>query len=1326
MATLALTAAGAALGSAALPAGVSVLGATISGATIGSQIGALAGSYVDQALFGGSGQTRTFEGPRLADLAVTASTEGAAMARLYGRARLGGQIIWATNFEEEVIKTRQDGGGGGKGGGGSRAGGATQITYRYYANFAVALCEGEISSIGRVWADGQELDLSTLTYRVHRGTQDQAVDPLIEAKMGGAFGAPAYRGTAYVVFERFALEAFGNRVPQLAFEVHRGVDRFHELVRAVVIIPGSGEFVYGPDEVAHAVGGGAYEAQNVHTLGAGTDWTVALDQLEEALPRAKTASLTVSWFGDDLRAGQCRLRPGVELDAKATQPLTWGVAGLARGQARLVSRTADGRAAYGGTPSDQTVVAAIKDMAARGIAVTFMPFILMDVPADNVLPDPYGAASQAAYPWRGRITLSTAPGLAGSVDQTAAAANEVAAFVGVAQVSDFSIVGETVLYAGPQEWSLRRMVLHYAHLCKAAGGVDAFALGSELRGLSQVRAGPGAYPFVTALMQLADDVRAVLGAQTKITYAADWSEYFGHQPADGSGDVYFHLDPLWASPSIDAVGIDVYWPLADWRDGRAHADWLEGWRSPYDLDYLSSRLRAGEGHDWYYASPEDRVAQTRTPITDGAGAAPWMFRFKDIKGWWENAHRNRPGGVEAATTTAWVPQSKPIWFMEVGCPAVDKGANQPNVFVDPKSAESRTPYFSDGTRDDLMQRRYLQAIHQGFDPAHSAIGDAANPLSSVYGGRMVDLDRMYVYAWDARPYPAFPTNAVWGDGDNWRLGHWLNGRVAAVPLSDCVGQVLDDYGFEAHQAGALNGTVPGFVIDRVMSAREAIQPLELAHFFDAIESGAQIRFQHRSLSDPFATLRPDELVEEQPEAALVSQVRAQETALPASAKVNYVRAGSDYEPAVAEARRLVGASGRVALADLPLVMEPEQAQSLAESWLFESWSARERATFTLSPRWLAVEPGDAFWLEVQEQRRLMRVLEVSDEGPRRIEAVSLDQDVYGATLAPQRQGRVPGARVSAPVEGVFLDLPLLGVSGESPHAGWVAAYRTPWPGTAAFLRSPEETGFALQGLVEAPAVMGMTATALAAGPTSRWDRANTFEVDVFGGTLESLSALQVLDGANALALESAPGVWEVLQFSTAALIAPRRYRLGGLLRGQHGSEGEMAPEVAPGARVVLLDEAVAQVQMAVDEIGLAFTWRYGPGDRAIGDASYRQAQHAFTGLGLRPLSPVHVRVSQSGGGDLDVRWVRRTRVGGDRWDQVDVPLGESEERYAVELRDATGALLRTLDVAEPQAVYPRDAQIADHGAVLLSGTVRVFQVAPSYGRGAPGEAAFAL
>jgi hypothetical protein len=445
MATLALAVAGAAVGSALLPAGLTVLGATITGATLGSQLGALAGSFIDKSLLGASGRPTLPHGPRLSDLRVTASSEGATIPRLYGHARLGGQIIWATNLEEEVVQSGSSSGGGK--GGSSQSQASPGIEYRYFANFAVALAEGPISGLGRVWADGQELDLSTVAYRLYTGSEDQLPDSLIEAKEG-AGNAPAYRGVAYIVFERMALAAFGNRIPQLSFEVNRAVDAFDGLLRAVCLIPGAGEFVYAPQQsITRKVGAAINVPENVHTLQGGANWDVAIDQLQAALPNAGSVSLVVGWFGDDLRAGACQLRPGVDSADKITAPLTWSVAGVSRAAAHLVSLHED-RAAYGGTPADQTVV----DLDARGIAVTLAPFIFMDVPAGNALPDPYtGASSQPAYPWRGRITISPAPGQPGTPDQTAAAATQVAAFLGTAAVSDFAIADGAVIYSGPLE-----------------------------------------------------------------------------------------------------------------------------------------------------------------------------------------------------------------------------------------------------------------------------------------------------------------------------------------------------------------------------------------------------------------------------------------------------------------------------------------------------------------------------------------------------------------------------------------------------------------------------------------------------------------------------------------------------------------------------------------------------------------------------------------------------------------------------------------------------------------------------------------------------------
>jgi hypothetical protein len=383
--------------------------------------------------------------------------------------------------------------------------------------------------------------------RFYGGAEDQTADPAI-ADIEGAANAPAFRGHCYVVFEDMPLADFGNRIPQLQIEIWRNLGALNPAslenrLTGVALIPGAGEFVYADEPVFEDDGEGATIAQNVHAAAGVADLDASLDDLQAQAPNIGAVSLVVGWFGDDLRAGSIQIKPGVEDAARTTYPLTWSVNGVARGAAHLVSQIA-GRPAYGGTPDDASVVQGIGDAKARGLRVMFNPFLFLDVATGNALSDPYtGAVGQGAYPWRGRITVAPAPGVSGSPDKSAAAATQVANFFGGASVGNFAVSGTVVSWTGGTDWGWRRMVLHYAHLCAAAGGVDAFLIGSELRGLTRVRDSATDYPAVAALKALAADVRGILPT-AKIGYAADWSEYNNHQTGDAAGALLFNLQKV--------------------------------------------------------------------------------------------------------------------------------------------------------------------------------------------------------------------------------------------------------------------------------------------------------------------------------------------------------------------------------------------------------------------------------------------------------------------------------------------------------------------------------------------------------------------------------------------------------------------------------------------------------------------------------------------------------------------------------------------------------------------------------------------------------------
>lgn len=182
---------------------------TLIGGPVGGAIGALAGRQVDSMILGGrSGRA----GPRLTELSVTTSSYGIPIARQFGRVRVAGQIIWATDLVESSERH-----GGGKG--------QPSVTeYSYSVSFAVALSSRPIEAVGRIWADGKLLrgadgQLKVPgAFRLHLGHADQAVDPLL-ASAEAQGRCPAYRGRAYGVFEGLDLSEFGNRIPALTFEV---------------------------------------------------------------------------------------------------------------------------------------------------------------------------------------------------------------------------------------------------------------------------------------------------------------------------------------------------------------------------------------------------------------------------------------------------------------------------------------------------------------------------------------------------------------------------------------------------------------------------------------------------------------------------------------------------------------------------------------------------------------------------------------------------------------------------------------------------------------------------------------------------------------------------------------------------------------------------------------------------------------------------------------------------------------------------------------------------------------------------------------------------
>jgi hypothetical protein len=162
-----------------------------------------------------------------------------------------------------------------------------------------------------------------------------------------------------------------------------------------------------------------------------------------------------------------------------------------------------------------------------------------------------------------------------------------------------------------------------------------------------------------------------------------------------------------------------------------------------------------------------------------------------------------------------------------------------------------------------------------------------------------------------------------------------------------------------------------------------------------------------------------------------------------------------------------------------------------------------------------------------------------------------------------------------------------------------------------------------------------------------------------------------------------------------------------------------------GARVVVLDTALASLPIAEADLGIPWNWRIGPASRRVSDETYVAQSFTPDGIGLRPFSAAHVeqpwRKARSPG-DLTIRWTRRSRaLAADSWGGLEVPMAEELEAYEVEILDGA-AVKRVLSTATTSVVYTADQQTADWSAPLAPGDtldIRIFQLSALVGRGAP-------
>ncbi|MDX1917389.1 MAG: glycoside hydrolase TIM-barrel-like domain-containing protein [Rickettsiaceae bacterium] len=490
-----------------------------------------------------------------------------------------------------------------------------------------------------------------------------------------------------------------------------------------------------------------------------------------------------------------------------------------------------------------------------------------------------------------------------------------------------------------KQYGYNEFIIHYANLCK--GLVDAFIIGSEFVGINKIRDGNN-FPAVKELIALAGKVKNILGNNVKVTYAADWSEY---HHTDGG---FYHLDDLWSSPYIDFIGIDNYFPLTRTKCGSPTAEEIREY------------MQKGEGYDYYFQGNEKH------------SLAP-PYAWKNVKWFYENYHYNPDG-----TRTSWVPKSKKIWFTEFGFASIDKSTNQPNIFYDPKCVNGGAPIYSNERSNFTIQR--------------DAIAEFIDFWSNEYY-----VENMFLWCFDARPYPAWPHKKKWKDWHLWEKGHWINGKIGGeILLIDVLLDVMNkcglDYGLVDFEK--MCDSISGICLTKNISGTEFIHLLRTIYFFDQqdkIDGG--ISLIKRGYGEEVNINSKDFIVNKTDKDFKVMEIDSDFKALlPGSIAIGYIAENELYNSSK-EFVRNDNAENNLIQLSLPLVMGSYQARIIGISILKQLRATSHIISFYLPFIYRFLKISDLVSFSLQDKNFKARICLIKYEDMRIFVTCTIEEEV---------------------------------------------------------------------------------------------------------------------------------------------------------------------------------------------------------------------------------------------------------------------------------------------------------------------------------------------
>lgn len=586
-------------------------------------------------------------------------------------------------------------------------------------------------------------------------------------------------------------------------------------------------------------------------------------------------------------------------------------------------------------------------------------------------------------------------------------------------------------------------------------------------------------------------------------------------------------------------------------------------------------------------------------------------------------------------------------------------------------------------------------------------------------------------------------------------------RKAQYPASlvGIIQDICDKIGFEPYQVDVTelkDEEIAGFIIERPTPAMSVVQQLSDIFFFDFFESDNKLKFVSRG-RDPL-TYTPDVQIPQYKLGTVeeigggrefLKETRNQEIDIPQTVSFTFIDADNDYNTNTAHVRRprspLQNVHTREKLdVNVPIVLKPNEAKSIAHRLLYGLWSERITYDFHLSWEYLALDPTDVAEITLDDGYVFSARLAETDLGANyeiAMSGISHLNGTYSAEVKGAPAGGVIITNKTYPpsVRAVALDIPYLSPidvdNSVQPEVYYGVAALGPdfrSAGLAYNVVNGDEGG--LGGVIsDLPwgTIVGMVPTPpnnnhLITDTVNEIILSPAFDFSLNDGMYEweSVDPVNWPNESNIIVIGK-----EIIKFRDVVENPDGTVTISHLIRGCRGTDPECYNH-DPGeqwyiATTIGLNDKVH----ALSDLNKTISYSVQSGSfTSIGFAT----QFTLEGRSLFPWAPCAFKRNDISG-DSTITWERRTRIGGELKDgSGTIPLAEDSEEYQVFILDSqydpdtfdpgdSGTYLRVFeDVTTREVNYTSAMKTTDGKADDDPIHVVAYQISSYVGRGFPG------